>query len=66
MPSLWLGGRRDLLVPSKAMRAAAEIAPQAHFVEIAGGGHAPFLGHADPVAMEVDRFLRSLPQDALA
>ena len=66
VPSLWLGGRRDLLVPSKAMRAAAEIAPQAHFVEIAGGGHAPFLGHADPVAMEVDRFLQSLPQDALA
>jgi pimeloyl-[acyl-carrier protein] methyl ester esterase len=61
-PSLWLAGRRDLLVPSKAMRAAAETAPDAQFVEIAGGGHAPFLGHADLVAAEVDRFMRALPQ----
>lgn len=66
VPSLWLAGRRDLLVPSGAMRAAAETAPDARFVEIAGGGHAPFLGHADTVAMEVDRFLQSLSQDALA
>ncbi len=60
VPSLWLAGRRDLLVPSKAMRAAAEIAPHARFVEIAGGGHAPFLGHADVVAAEVDGFMQSL------
>jgi pimeloyl-[acyl-carrier protein] methyl ester esterase len=66
VPSLWLAGRRDLLVPSKAMRAAAETAPNARFVEIAGGGHAPFLGHADLVAEEVDRFLQSLPQDVTA
>jgi pimeloyl-[acyl-carrier protein] methyl ester esterase len=66
VPSLWLGGRRDLLVPSKAMREAAESAPHAQFVEIAGGGHAPFLGHADLVAEEVDRFLQSLPQGASA
>jgi pimeloyl-[acyl-carrier protein] methyl ester esterase len=66
VPSLWLGGRRDLLVPSKAMRAAAQAAPDAQFVEIAGGGHAPFLGHADLVAEEVDRFLQALPQDAAA
>lgn len=66
IPSLWLAGRRDLLVPSKAMRAAAQIAPGAQFVEIAGGGHAPFLGHADLVAAEVDRFLQSLPQDMAA
>ncbi len=66
VPSLWLAGRRDLLVPSKAMQAAAQIAPNAQFVEIAGGGHAPFLGHADVVAAEVDRFLQSLPQDVAA
>ena len=66
VPSLWLAGRRDLLVPSKAMQAAAQRAPDAQFVEIAGGGHAPFLGHADIVATEVDRFLQSLPQDFAA
>lgn len=66
VPSLWLAGRRDLLVPAKAMQAAAQIAPNAQFVEIAGGGHAPFLGHADVVAADVDRFLQSLPQDVAA
>ena len=66
VPSLWLGGRRDLLVPSKAMRAAADVAPNAQFVEIAGGGHAPFLGHADLVAADVDRFLQALSQDVAA
>ncbi|MBD9480719.1 pimeloyl-ACP methyl ester esterase BioH [Pseudoxanthomonas sp. PXM02] len=66
VPSLWLAGRRDLLVPSKAMQAAAQAAPEAQFVEIAGGGHAPFLGHADVVAGEVDRFLQSLSQDDAA
>lgn len=66
VPSLWLGGRRDLLVPSKAMQAAAAMSPRATFVEIAGGGHAPFLGHADRVAAEVDRFLQSLPRDVPA
>ena len=66
VPSLWLAGRRDLLVPSKAMHAAAALAPQAHFVEIAGGGHAPFLGHADRVAEEVDRFMQSLTHEVAA
>lgn len=60
VPSLWLAGRRDLLVPTAAMRAAVAATPRAEFIEIAGGGHAPFLGHADIVAAEVDRFMRSL------
>ena len=33
-------------------------------VEIAGGGHAPFLGHADLVAAEVERFMQALPEAA--
>lgn len=66
VPSLWLGGRRDLLVPAKAMQAAAAMSPHATFVEIAGGGHAPFLGQADLVATEVDRFLQSLSQEVPA
>ena len=66
VPSLWLGGRRDLLVPTKAMQASAAVTPQATFVEIAGGGHAPFLGHADRVAADVDRFMQALPLGATA
>jgi pimeloyl-[acyl-carrier protein] methyl ester esterase len=60
MPSLWLAGRRDRLVSPVAMRAAAERAANARFVEIAHGGHAPFLTHADAVAAAVDAFLAGL------
>ena len=66
VPTLWLAGRRDLLVPSKAMQASAAATPHATFVEIAGGGHAPFLGHADLVAGDVDAFMQSLRQDEVA
>ena len=63
IPSLWLAGRRDRLVPAAAMREAASLAPEGRFIEIAGGGHAPFLGHADIVAAEVERFMQ-LPRVA--
>jgi pimeloyl-[acyl-carrier protein] methyl ester esterase len=48
MPSLWIAGRRDRLVPPAAMRWAAEQA-RGDFLEISAG-HAPFLSHADEVA----------------
>lgn len=62
-PSLWLAGRRDKLVSPAAMRAAAELARDAHFVEIRSGGHAPFLTHADEVIAAVDAFVATLPID---
>ncbi len=55
-PSLWLGGRRDRLVPSAGMRDAVALAPHATHVEIARGAHAPFIGHADEVAQAIGRF----------
>jgi pimeloyl-[acyl-carrier protein] methyl ester esterase len=55
IPSLWLSGRRDRLVPPAAMAEAARIAGGRH-VDIRGGGHAPFLGHADQVAAELAAF----------
>ncbi len=61
MPSLWLSGRRDRLVPAGAMPAAAALAPNARSVVIAGAGHAPFLGAPDAVAAEIDAFMRELP-----
>ena len=61
MPSLWIAGRRDRLVSPAAMRAAADLAPRATFVEVAGAGHAPFLTHADAVASALDAFAGTLP-----
>lgn len=61
VPSLWISGRRDRLVPAGAMPAAAALAPNARSVVIANAGHAPFLGDADAVAREIDGFMQSLP-----
>jgi len=60
VPSLWISGRRDRLVPPAGMRDAASLAPHSAYLEIAGGGHAPFLGHADQVAQAIDDFASSL------
>ncbi|KFN43864.1 pimeloyl-ACP methyl ester esterase BioH [Arenimonas oryziterrae] len=61
MPSLWIAGRRDRLVSPASMRAATALAPQASFVQIEHGGHAPFLSHADEVADALDAFASGLP-----
>jgi pimeloyl-[acyl-carrier protein] methyl ester esterase len=53
MPSLWLAGRRDRLVPPAAMQRAAA-ACGGRFVEVAHAGHAPFLTHAGEVADAID------------
>ncbi len=60
VPSLWISGRRDRLVPPAAMQAAASLTPHSSYLDIAGGGHAPFLGHADRVAEELRLFLSSV------
>ena len=60
VPSLWVAGHRDRLVQAAAMREAASRTPHARHVDIAGGGHAPFLGHADQVAAELRHFLSTL------
>jgi pimeloyl-[acyl-carrier protein] methyl ester esterase len=61
MPSLWLAGRRDRLVSPAAMRAAADAAPHARFVQIESGGHAPFLTHGDEVADALLAFAADCP-----
>ena len=58
VPSLWLSGRRDRLVPPGAMPAAAALAPDARSVVIDGAGHAPFLGATETVVAEIDAFMR--------
>lgn len=53
MPNLWIGGRRDRLVPPGAMQWAAR---QAHgeYLELPTG-HAPFLSHAAEIADAIRR-----------
>ena len=48
VPSVWIAGRRDRLVPPAAMAWSAEQCG-GRFVEIPHAGHAPFIGHADAV-----------------
>lgn len=45
MPSLWIAGRRDRLVPAAAMRWAAQANARASFAALSSG-HAPFIGYA--------------------
>lgn len=59
VPSLWIGGRRDRLVPAAAMRWSAQASPRGEFVEIASG-HAPFLSHATQVAETLAAFARRI------
>ncbi len=61
MPSLWIAGRRDRLVPPGAMQAAAALAPGGRFHQIDSGGHAPFLTHAGDVAAAVRTFAVDCP-----
>ena len=57
VPSLWIAGRRDRLVPAAALRWSAQASPRGEFVEIASG-HAPFLSHATQVAETIAAFAR--------
>lgn len=56
VPSLWIAGRRDRLVPAPSITTAAELAPRARSLVIAGAGHAPFLRHAELIAEAIDDF----------
>jgi pimeloyl-[acyl-carrier protein] methyl ester esterase len=52
IPSLWIAGRRDRLVPASAMRWAATQAPGGRYLELPSG-HAPFLAHADEIVATI-------------
>jgi pimeloyl-[acyl-carrier protein] methyl ester esterase len=55
VPSLWLAGARDRLVPATGMQAAAALC-QGEFQCIDRAGHAPFLTHTQEVAMRIGAF----------
>lgn len=66
VPSVWLAGGRDRLVPAAAMPAAAALAPDARSVVIDNAGHAPFLGAADEVARQIASFMRQVAAHPVA
>lgn len=60
MPSLWIAGRRDKLVPPAALQWAAQAAPEGTYLEL-NAGHAPFLSHADEIAGAIDALAARAP-----
>jgi len=56
-PCLILGGERDKLVPTKALRFMAETLPVARCYIIKGSSHAPFLTHSEIFNSRLDHFL---------
>jgi pimeloyl-[acyl-carrier protein] methyl ester esterase len=55
VPSLWIAGRRDRLVPAGAIARAAALAPGGRHLEIPDAGHAPFLHNAGAIATAIGR-----------
>ncbi len=56
VPSAWVSGRRDRLVPPQAMQwSASQCGGSYHDIQQAG--HAPFFGHADAVAQALQPLL---------
>ncbi|MGA9525284.1 MAG: alpha/beta hydrolase [Myxococcaceae bacterium] len=60
LPILWLHGGRDLLVPWRRARKAAEAIGARRFELIPGAGHLPYLSHPVEFNQEVFRFLSEL------
>ncbi|HEY3520082.1 MAG TPA: pimeloyl-ACP methyl ester esterase BioH [Rhodanobacteraceae bacterium] len=60
-PNTWIAGRRDRLVPWAAMQWSAEWCGGT-FVRIDGGGHAPFIGHAEAVARALQPLIDRVPK----
>ncbi len=58
IPSAWIAGRRDRLVPPQAMQWSATRCGGS-YIEIPRAGHAPFFGHADAVVKALQPLLAS-------
>ena len=56
VPSTWISGRRDRLVPPQAMQWSASQC-DGGYTEIRQAGHAPFFGHADAVVQALQPLL---------
>lgn len=57
LPSLWIFGRLDSLVPSQISQWVSACLPLAHTVTIAKASHAPFISHAEQTAQLIVDFV---------
>jgi len=60
VPSLWIFGGQDTLVPAAAARDIEGLVPGARTHTVAGAAHAPFLSHPDEVGAAIGDFLAGL------
>jgi pimeloyl-[acyl-carrier protein] methyl ester esterase len=60
IPALVIGGDRDTLVPSDALRWLAAALPRATLALMPGAAHAPFLSHPHAFVAALDRFCDEL------
>jgi pimeloyl-[acyl-carrier protein] methyl ester esterase len=61
VPSLWLYGGRDTLVPRGGAESLAALLPAARVERIEGAAHAPFLSHREESLELLRRFAEGLP-----
>jgi pimeloyl-[acyl-carrier protein] methyl ester esterase len=59
VPALVVAGQRDRIIRATAVRALAHALPDAHYLEVAGAAHAPFLSHPVQFARELSGFLHA-------
>lgn len=61
-PTLWVGGRRDRLVPPAALEAAAALCANGRSLIVEQAAHAPFIGRPQAFAAALEDFLQRVPQ----
>jgi len=59
VPVLVIAGERDRIIRPAASRALAAALPDAHYVEVAGAAHAPFLSHPVQFLRQLNGFLHA-------
>jgi 3-oxoadipate enol-lactonase len=64
MPILCVVGDRDPLIPPGAVRALADLLPDARVVEITGAGHSPYFEDPDAWNAAVAHFLGTVERDS--
>ncbi|NPA71861.1 MAG: pimeloyl-ACP methyl ester esterase BioH [Gammaproteobacteria bacterium] len=60
MPTLWLLGERDPLIPQDIRLNLAELQPHAQIDILTGGSHIPFFSHPKDTAEHIQKFLNQV------
>jgi pimeloyl-[acyl-carrier protein] methyl ester esterase len=63
MPTLWLLGEQDAIVPDSLAQSLPSLQPQAQIQVIAQSGHIPFLSQAQMTTQAVHTFLQGIAYD---